>query len=97
MDDEVNDTLTDAELRAFLDAMFPNGLAGPDVMAELAQHGWEQSMLAPSASQTSDELTELVGLCLWDIFSDNHALLPEPDLKQATDKRTTESRPASRT
>ena len=30
---------------------------------------------APSPVQQDDEVTELVGLCLWDIFSDNHEVI----------------------
>jgi len=37
--------LTDAELKAFLDRMFPQGITGADVLAELAPEGWERSPL----------------------------------------------------
>ncbi len=130
MDHDESDRLTDPELFALLDAMFPNGVAGGDVLAELAPDGWEQSPLVacfhPPAERVFDEslqmhrrlhelrslrgrsdearptettidpeptlastraeykstpvnaqeeLTELVGLCLWDVFSDNHDIV----------------------
>src|SRR6266540_720122 len=130
MADRRNERLADAELHAFFDRLFPNGLAGDDVVNELAPAGWEQSPLVacfhPSIEQTygeavqlhrnlealrdvgrrpdrteleiespspeptleevrrkyrptpiepREELTELVGLCLWDVFSDNHDVI----------------------
>ena len=125
-----NERFTDAELHAFFDRLFPQGFAGPDVIAELAPDRWEQSPLLPcfhpsveqiyaervqfheavqglrnavrsrrgttdtdevqSAPPTledvgrdhqptpvnvDEEVTELVGLCLWDVFSDNHEVI----------------------
>lgn len=121
--------LTDAELKAFFDWLFPHGFAGADVLAELAPEGWEKSPLLacfhPSPEQAfqealqmhrnleglvrarrehepdnpeltpkpeptlegmraewqdtpvkaMEETTELVGLCLWDVFSDNHEVI----------------------
>src|SRR5206468_7019404 len=47
--------LADAELRSFLNGLFPHGLAGPDISAEVAPEGWERSPLLacfhPSAEQ----------------------------------------------
>lgn len=123
MYDEEKARLTDAELHAFFDRLFPDGFAGADVLAEIAPAGWEQSSLLacfhPSIEQryeesvqlhrnleelsramrprdlpereprpeptleeirseyraepvkVQEEVTELVGLCLWDVFSDN--------------------------
>lgn len=113
-------SLTNDELIAEFAALFPQGWAGADVLAELAPDGWAASPLAavyhPSAAQvfeetvrmhrnmatfpgrkpdapppspepTLEEITaehvetpvdpvlecrELVGRCLWDVFSDNH-------------------------
>lgn len=45
MEDRQNERFTDAELHAFFDRLFPNGFAGPDVLAELAPDGWERSPL----------------------------------------------------
>jgi hypothetical protein len=117
--------MSEAELHALFDRLFPQGLAGQDVLDEIAPEGWEQSPLlacfhpsvervfeermrvrrnlenlrrimgprdagsAPdpppeliledvrkdfetSPVQQEDEVTELVGLCLWDTFSHNH-------------------------
>src|SRR5437762_4321972 len=119
--------LSDAELRGFLNGLFPRGLAGPDVVAEVAPEGWDRSPLLgcfhPSVEQVFeeekrgrreslhnearrdvdpnadyvtaprsklrevrsqwepqpvrpiDELGELMGLCLWDVFSDGHVVV----------------------
>ena len=127
---ENQNRLSDAEAHALLDQLFPQGVAGPDVLAELAPRGWDQSPLLacfhPSAEQTreqsrqfrrnleslqarlsrptgtaradtpppaeppvdestseqapmpvrpAEEITELVGMCLWDVFSDNHEVI----------------------
>jgi hypothetical protein len=126
METSQNERLT--ELRALFDGLFPNGFAGPDVLAELAPEGWPQSPLlacfhpsvervfeeqlqmhgnlegllggrgdqgvasrrAPRPAPTVDdvrreyrpqpvrqdeELIELIGQCLWDVFSDNHDVI----------------------
>jgi len=84
-------SLSDDELHAFFDRLFPDGFAGPDVLAEIAPEGWERSPLFacfhPAVEQTLakmrrkyrpqpvrqyDEITDLMGMCLWDVFSDNH-------------------------
>jgi len=128
MDDWQKRRLTDAELYALFDQLFPNGFAGADVLAEIAPEGWEQSPLLacfhpsveqlfeeqvaihrnleewrqlgrhrestteleprpeptlddvrreyePSPVNEEEEVTELVGLCLWDVFSDNHEVI----------------------
>src|SRR4051812_49147188 len=114
--------LSEDELRAEFAALFPQGWAGPDVMAELAPNGWAASPLAavfhPSPARlyeealrthrnlaalprrpdapppppeptladfTADhqdapvepdrECRELVGMCLWDVFGDNHEVV----------------------
>jgi hypothetical protein len=125
-----DERLTDRELRALFDRLFPDGFAGADVLAEIAPEGWEQSPLLacshPSVERVFDEtlqihrnvealcraraardggskvdeslapeptldevrreyqatpvrrdeeVTELVGQCLWDVFSDNHEVI----------------------
>jgi hypothetical protein len=128
MHDEQKERLTDDELYALFDRLFPHGFAGADVRAELAPEGWEQSPLLacfhPSVErvfeerlmmhrnieqlrrirvskqadsddvarpeptledvgreynlqpvQPDEEVTELMGCCLWDIFSDNHDVI----------------------
>jgi hypothetical protein len=120
--------LTDRELHALFDRLFPHGFAGADVLAEIASEGWAHSPLlacfhpsveqlfderlgihrnleewrrlgrrrggttaveprpeptledvrrryAPSPVNEDEEVTELVGLCLWDTFSDNHDVM----------------------
>ena len=114
------------ELHGEFAALFPQGWAGADVLAELSPQGWAASPLAavyhPSAAtvyeetirirrnienipfkkkpdapppppeptlaeieaehvespvEAERECQELVGLCLWDIFSDNHEVSAE--------------------
>ena len=79
-------TLDESECLDLLDRLFPDGPAGADVMAELAPGGWENGPLAAVYHPADDgdpdheqspvdadaELRELVGRCLWDVFSDNH-------------------------
>jgi len=120
--------MSEAELHALFDRLFPRGFAGQDVLDEIALEGWERSPLLacfhpsverifeerllmhrnleelrrlrrrrdgcvadestpeptledvrkeyePSPVKQDDEVTELVGLCLWDIFSDNHEVI----------------------
>lgn len=125
-----NERLTDTELRALFDRLFPHGFAGADVVREIAPERWEQSPLLtcshpsvervleermqmhgniqalrrarsrrdnavepddtplleptledmrreyqPQPVRQDEELTELVGRCLWDVFSDNHEVI----------------------
>ena len=101
---ENQNRLTDVAAHALLDRLFPLGVAGPDVLAELAPAGWDQSPLLacfhPSADQRREEsrqfernlqrlralmsrrtgtegaeIAELIGMCLWDVFSDNHEVV----------------------
>ncbi len=113
------DILSDPELFAAFERLFPQGFAGADVLQDLVPEGWHNSPLLavfhPSAEQlyheslafhrnmlswrrlddtrplppeptmaeiaarprddsieVEREVRELVGRCLWDIFSDNH-------------------------
>jgi hypothetical protein len=128
MDGRQATRLTDRELYALFDRLFPHGFAGSDVLAEIAPEGFEHSPLLacfhpsveqlfeervaihrnleewrrlgrrrkdsaaleprpeptlkdmrreyePSLVNEEGEVTELVGLCLWDIFSDNHDVI----------------------
>jgi hypothetical protein len=120
--------MSEVELRALFDGLFPHGFAGQDVLDQIAPHGWEHSPLLacfhpsverifeerlllrrnlerlrrlrrrsvgsvadvsspeptledvrkeyePSLVHQDDEVTQLVGLCLWDTFSDNHEVI----------------------
>lgn len=114
--------LSERECHAALARLFPRGLAGEDVIAELAPEGWERSPLRsvyhPSVEQVyrgsvrlhrnlerragsrptgpppseptleeirqrwhdepvdrQREVRELVGGCLWDVFSANHSVI----------------------
>lgn len=125
--EQQNERLTDDELYVLFDRLFPNGFAGPDVLAEIAPRGWPQSPLVacfhpsiervleerlqvhrnfeelyatrrgpthgehvhrppptledvrrdyePEPVCVTEEVTELIGLCLWDVFSDNHDVI----------------------
>jgi len=128
MNERQEKRLTDRELYALFDRLFPHGFAGADVVAEVAPEGWDHSPLLacfhpsveqlfeervaihrnleelrhlgrqpegaaaveprpeptlddvrrayePSPLNQEDEITELVGLCLWDVFSDNHEVI----------------------
>jgi hypothetical protein len=129
MSEEMEERLSDAELKAFFNTLFPQGFAGTDVLNEIAPEGWEKSPLVacfhPSVAQVfqeslqlhrrmeelsqlrrkpdskdaerppkpeptleeiraewkespvnaTEEATELVGQCLWDVFSDNHEVV----------------------
>jgi hypothetical protein len=125
-----NDRLSDSELVALFERLFPQGFTGPDVLADIAPEGWERSPLLacfhpsiarifeeqlqihqnieglgemlrrhgkasptadkpqpeptlesgrrehqPSPVRQDEEVTELVGQCLWDVFSDNHDVI----------------------
>ena len=63
MIDRQNERLTDAELHAFFDRLFPQGFAGADVLAEIAPDGWKQSPLLacfhPSVEQRYEEAVQL--------------------------------------
>lgn len=114
--------VSEQECAAVLARLFPSGLAGEDVIAEVAPEGWERSPLLavyhPSVEQVyresvrlhrslerlagarptgpappeptleeireqwhdepvdrEREVRELVGRCLWDVFSDNHDVI----------------------
>src|SRR3989442_1972766 len=57
--DSRTERLTDAELHTLFDRLFPEGFAGPDVRAEVAPNGWEQSPLVacfhPSVERVFEE------------------------------------------
>ena len=61
--DRQNHRLNEAELRTFLDRLFPQGFAGGDVLAEIAPCSWEQSPLLecfyPPVEQRYEEALRL--------------------------------------
>jgi hypothetical protein len=119
--------MSETEVDALFDRMFPLGFSGQDVLDEIAPEGWEQSPLLacfhpsvervfeerlmfhrntegwrqlarkrqgrtieeqpqptledvrreykPSPVRVNEDVTELVGMCLWDVFSDNHDVI----------------------
>lgn len=129
MTDGSDNRFTETELAHFFDRLFPQGVAGPDVLQDIAPEGWGSSPLLacfhPSveklyretlqihrnveqlrlmrheqespglafslspeptyeeviAEWTETEVdarkegTDVVGMCLWDVFSDNHEVI----------------------
>jgi hypothetical protein len=120
--------MSEAEMHALFDRLFPRGFAGQDVLDKIVPEGWERSPLLacfhpsierifeerllmrrnleelrrmrrrhngsatdvsspeptledvwkeyqPSPVDQDAEVTELVGLCLWGTFSDNHEVV----------------------
>ena len=63
MDDWQNKRLTDAELRTLFDRLFPHGIAGADVVREIAPEGWAQSPLLacfhPSVERILEERLQM--------------------------------------
>jgi hypothetical protein len=67
-----------------LKRVFPRGLQSADLLSALCPEGWQNSSfksLLEGASETDQQetaianLRHMVGLCLWDILSDNHDLI----------------------
>jgi hypothetical protein len=67
-----------------LKQIFPGGLQSTDLLAALCPEGWQNSSLKPLLKRGSEtdqqkaataNFGHLVGLCLWDILSDNHDLI----------------------
>ena len=56
---EQDKRLTDAELQELFDRLFPNGLIGAGVLAEIAPDGWERTPLLacfhPSVARLFEE------------------------------------------
>jgi len=81
MSGDIPDPMPDADVHALFDRLFPQGVTGQDVLDEIAPDGWERSpfiaCFRPSnvPMRPDDEVTDLVGCCLWDIFSDNHEVV----------------------
>jgi hypothetical protein len=72
---EFRESFTEAECEAEFDRLFPNGLAGSDVQSEIAfdaLSGWHS---ADDPVENNRNVAELVGRCLWDIFSNQHEVI----------------------
>ncbi len=72
--------LTDHELVDFFDQLFLDGFSSTDILKEVAPEGWQNSPLRASVHPSSEmnvieEVADLVGHCLWDIFSNNHEVI----------------------
>jgi len=73
--DESRESLSEAECQAEFDRLLPDGLAGSDIQSEIAFDkigGWNS---ADNPVENTRDITELVGRCLWDTFSDQHEVL----------------------
>ena len=61
MDDDETLRLSEDECLALFRGLFPNGLSGADVFAELAPDGWEKSpLLAAFHPSPEDDRSRLV-------------------------------------
>lgn len=65
---------TESECDAELDQLFPNGFSGPDVKNEIP---FDNINWIPADDLVENErnIRELVGRCVWDIFSDGHDVI----------------------
>lgn len=84
-----SNSYTEAELVAEFDALFPQGFAGPDVLAEIAPAGWEQSPLFatfhPSAQQVYHEVVQTHrNISALRRPGDERPEPPEPTLEEVT-------------
>ena len=77
--------LSENEAYAFLGSLLRGGLKDPALIAELCPEGWENSPLFacyyPTPRMRYEESLKWsrnfkrLGLCLWDIFSNNHEVI----------------------
>jgi hypothetical protein len=79
-----SDWLTEQESFDLLKTILPEGSRSADLLTALCPEGWQNSslkLLFEGASEAGREepdivkLEHLLGLCLWDILSDNHDLV----------------------
>jgi len=69
--DQFRESYTDAECEAEFDQLFPQGVSGSDICKEIALDKLVD-ISGDDADETERNIRELVGRCLWDIFSDQH-------------------------
>src|ERR1700687_5764704 len=72
--DQFRESYTEAECKAELDRLFPHGFSGSDVCNEIA---WDKigEIKGDDPDETERNIRELVGRCLWDVFSDQHEVI----------------------
>src|SRR5581483_9378380 len=72
---EFAESFSEEECEAEFDRLFPNGLTGSDVQSEIAFDQLEDWHSADDPVEHSRNVAELVGRCLWDIFSNQHEVI----------------------
>lgn len=72
---EFRESFTEAECEAEFDRLFPNGIAGSDVQSEIAFDELGNWHFDDDPAENSRNVAELVGCCLWDIFSNQHEVI----------------------
>jgi len=71
---EPRESCSEEECFAAFEKLFPRGFSGPDVLAE-APLDRLSGISSDDPKETERNIRELVGRCLWDIFSDNHDVI----------------------
>jgi hypothetical protein len=72
--DQFRESYTDAECETEFDRLFPHGFSGSDVANEVAL-GKFDGIAGDDPEETERNIRELVGRCLWDVFSDPHEVI----------------------
>lgn len=72
---EFTESFSEEECAAEFDRLFPNGLAGSDVQSEIAFNELGAWHSTDDPAENSRNVAELVGRCLWDIFSNQHEVI----------------------
>jgi hypothetical protein len=72
--DEFRESYSEEECDAEFDRLFPHGFSGSDIRREIA---WDKfaDISESDPDRTERNIRELVGRCLWDIFSDQHEVI----------------------
>jgi hypothetical protein len=72
---ESRESFSEAECEAEFGRLFPNGLSGPDVQGEIAFDKIADWNPADDPAENSRNVAELLGRCVWDIFSNEHEVI----------------------
>lgn len=72
--DRDRESYTDVECEAELDQLFPHGFSGPDVKSEIP-FDTIKWVPADDTDENDRNIRELVGRCVWDVFSDGHDVI----------------------